>query len=92
MNKTNVQNQKHHLIVVSIAIVVALTLYASPIVAMDDAFATKKKKGNTTTQSIGQSQSSVQNALCVAGGITFVSCNNLSFQNQQNSGNNALAQ
>ena len=27
-----------------------------------------------------------------SGGTTFLSCNNLSFQNQKNSGNNALAQ
>ena len=47
MNKTkNIQN-KNKLIVASIAIVVALALIAGPAVAMDnDAFATKKKKGN----------------------------------------------
>ncbi|MDF0679552.1 MAG: hypothetical protein P0116_01140 [Candidatus Nitrosocosmicus sp.] len=33
-----------------------------------------------------------KNALCVSGTGTFVSCNNLNTQNQQNSGNNALAQ
>jgi len=92
MNKTNIQNKNKKLFVASIAIVVALALIASPIVAMDDAFATKKKKGNQAQQSIEQSQSSVQNALCASGGTTFLSCNNLSFQNQKNSGNNALAQ
>jgi hypothetical protein len=96
MNKTNIQNNKNKnkLIVASIAIVVALVLFASPIVAMDEAFATKKKYkgGNVAQQAIEQSQSSVQNALCVSGTGTFVSCNNLSFQNQKNSGNNALAQ
>ena len=91
MNKTNIHN-KNKLIVASIAIVVALALFASPIVAMDDAFATKKKKGNNAEQSISQSQASVQNALCASGGTTFLSCNNVSFQNQKNSGNNALAQ
>jgi len=59
---------------------------------MDDAFATKKKKGNNAEQSISQSQASVQNALCASGGTTFLSCNNVSFQNQKNTGNNALAQ
>ena len=60
---------------------------------MDEAFATtKKKSGNIVQQAIEQSQSSVQNALCVSGSGTFVSCNNLSFQNQKNTGNNALAQ
>ncbi|WP_458744623.1 hypothetical protein [Candidatus Nitrosocosmicus sp. T] len=94
MNKTkNIQNNKNKkLLVASIAIVVALALFASPIVAMDDAFATKKKKGNHAEQSISQSQASVQNALCASGGTTFLSCNNVSFQNQKNSGNNALAQ
>jgi hypothetical protein len=94
MNKTkNIQNKnKNKLFVASIAIVVALALFASPIVAMDDAFATKKKKGNQASQSISQSQASVQNALCASGGTTFLSCNNVSFQHQKNSGNNALAQ
>ena len=80
--------------VASIAIVVALALFASPIVAVDDAFATKKKYkgGNVAQQSISQSQASVQNALCASGGTTFLSCNNVSFQNQKNTGNNALAQ
>jgi len=88
MNKTNIQSNK--LIVGSIAIVVALALIAGPMVAMDDAFATKKK--NKANQSIDQSQSSSQNALCASGGTTFLSCNNVSFQHQFNSGNNALAQ
>ena len=92
MNKTKNIHNKEYFITASIAIVVALALLAGPIVAMDDAFATKKKKGNTATQSISQSQSSVQNALCASGATTFLSCNNVSFQNQVNSGNNALAQ
>jgi hypothetical protein len=92
MNKTKNIHNKRNFITASIAIVVALALLAGPIVAMDDAFATKKKKGNTATQSISQSQSSVQNALCASGGTAFLSCNNVSFQNQKNSGNNALAQ
>jgi len=91
MNKTkNIQNKK--IIVTSIAIVVALALIVGPIVAVDDVFATKKKKGNHAEQSISQSQASVQNALCASGGTTFLSCNNVSFQNQKNTGNNALAQ
>ena len=43
MNKTkNIhnQNKNNKLFVASIALVVALALFASPIVAMDDAFAT----------------------------------------------------
>ncbi|HSA74568.1 MAG TPA: hypothetical protein VLE21_00085 [Candidatus Nitrosocosmicus sp.] len=69
---------------------VALALFASPLVPMDDAWATKKK-GNKASQLISQSQSSNQNAGCVSGGTTFLSCNNLSFQHQKNTGNNALA-
>ena len=96
MNKTNIHNKcyKNKLFVASIAIVVALALIASPLVAVDDAFATKKKNkgGNVAEQSIFQSQSSVQNALCASGGTTFLSCNNVSFQNQKNTGNNAIAQ
>ncbi|MGD9674322.1 MAG: hypothetical protein AB7U98_12690 [Candidatus Nitrosocosmicus sp.] len=93
MNKTNIHNKnKNKLFVTSITIVVALALIASPLVAMEDAFATKKKKGNHVEQSISQSQASVQNALCASGGTIFLSCNNVSFQNQKNSGNNALAQ
>ena len=96
MNKTkDIHNKsKNKFIIASIAIVVALTLIASPLVAMDDAFATKKKYkgGNVAEQSISQSQASVQNALCASGGTTFLSCNNVIFQNQKNTGNNALAQ
>ena len=92
-SNNQINNQiKRKLFIASIAIVVTLALFASPIVAMDDAFATKKKKGNHAQQSISQSQASVQNALCASGGTTFLSCNNVSFQNQKNSGNNALAQ
>jgi len=47
---------------------------------------------NTANQGIDQAQSSDQNALCVSGSGTFDSCNNFNAQNQQNSGNNALAQ
>ena len=47
---------------------------------------------NTANQGIDQAQSSDQNAVCVSGSGTFDSCNNFNAQNQQNSGNNALAQ
>jgi hypothetical protein len=48
--------------------------------------------GNSSNQGIGQSQSSRQNSQCVSGGDTNDSCNNISLQNQENSGNNAAAQ
>jgi hypothetical protein len=49
-------------------------------------------EGNLASQIIEQVQSSIQNAQCVSGGNTQDSCNNISTQNQQNSGNNALGQ
>jgi hypothetical protein len=48
--------------------------------------------GNSANQGIGQSQSSRQNSQCVSGDDTDDSCNNFSFQNQNNEGNNAAAQ
>ncbi len=48
--------------------------------------------GNNSNQGIGQSQSSRQNSQCVAGGSLGNSCNNISFQNQGNSGSNAAGQ
>ena len=98
MNKTknihnNNQNKnKRKLFIASIAIAaLALTLFVSPMLNVDDALATHNKK-NKAKQSIDQSQSSNQNAGCVSGVTTFLSCNNLSFQHQKNTGNNALAQ
>ena len=51
-----------------------------------------KGSGNSAAQGIGQSQSSNQNALCVAGGSIGSSCNNLSVQDQFNDGNNVAGQ
>ena len=95
MNETrNIHNKNNKFIVASIVIVVALALIACLIVTMDDAFATKKKKnnGNVAEESISQSQPSVQNALWASGGTTFLSCNDVSLQDQKIRGNNALAQ
>ncbi len=52
----------------------------------------KKGKGNDSDQEIDQDQNNKQNAQCVSGEDAIVSCNNLSFQEQINSGNNALGQ
>jgi len=94
--KTNIHNKNKNtskkLFVTVVALVVALALISSPLMAStDDAYATHKKK-NKAKQSIEQSQSSNQNGQCLSGGTTFLSCNNLSFQGQFNSGNNALGQ
>ena len=48
--------------------------------------------GNSARQGIGQSQSSEQNSQVVSGEDTVASGNNFSFQNQENTGNNAAAQ
>lgn len=51
-----------------------------------------EQAGNSAEQSISQSQSSSQNSLVVSGGDTIGSGNNINIQNQENTGNNALAQ
>ncbi len=48
--------------------------------------------GNRASQGIGQSQSSSQNSQVVSGGDSIGSGNNFNFQNQENSGSNAIAQ
>lgn len=47
---------------------------------------------NIASQIIAQVQRSVQNSQVVSGGDTVNSGNNFNFQNQENSGNNALGQ
>jgi len=49
-------------------------------------------KGNSASQTISQEQDSEQNSQVVSGGDSVGSGNNFSFQNQENSGRNALAQ
>ncbi len=51
-----------------------------------------KGSGNSAFQGILQNQQSKQNALCVSGIGTFISCNNVNSQDQTNRGNNALLQ
>ena len=63
MNKTNIhtKNKNNKLIIASVAIVVALALFVSPMLNVDYALGTHDKK-NKAKQSIDQSQSSNQNA------------------------------
>jgi CHASE3 domain sensor protein len=71
----------------------ALALILAPLAAADDAFAGKKnKKDNFAQQIISQVQKSSQNSQVVSGGNSIGSGNNINFQFQSNSGNNALAQ
>ena len=48
--------------------------------------------GNIASQIISHVQRSIQNSQVVSGGDTVNSGNNFNFQNQENSGNNALGQ
>ena len=48
--------------------------------------------GNSADPAISQAQSNVQNVQCVSGKDAIVSCNNSSFQSQNNEGNVALGQ
>ncbi|VFJ13827.1 hypothetical protein [Candidatus Nitrosocosmicus franklandus] len=52
----------------------------------------KDYDGNFASQAIGQEQDSEQNSQVVSGEDSIGSGNNFSFQNQENSGNNAAAQ
>lgn len=56
---------------------------------MDKAFATQNKR-NKATYTINQSRPSAQNAFCTSGGTTFLSRDNVSFQNRKNTAYNAL--
>jgi len=47
---------------------------------------------NSVFQGINQEQLSSQLGICVSGVNTFISCNNLSIQNQENEGNNVAGQ
>lgn len=78
-----------NILLASTAIVIAFTLIVAPLAIAEDAFA---KKSNKAKQIISQSQKSNQNSQVVSGDSTLFSGNNLNFQFQSNSGNNALAQ
>ena len=75
------------------AIFVAAALIGSVVAFGDNyAYAGGKKKHNDSEQEIEQGQVSEQNSQCVSGEITFISCNNLGFQFQDNEGSIAGAQ
>jgi len=76
-------------LLVSTAVVLALALVLAPVAISEDVLA---KKSNKTKQIISQSQKSKQNSQVVSGGSSVLSGNNLNFQFQSNTGNNALAQ
>ena len=75
------------------AIFVAAALIGSVVAFGDNyAYAGGKKKSNDSEQEIEQGQASEQNAQCVSGTVTVISCNNLGFQFQNNKGNLALGE
>jgi len=84
-------NKKIQVSILSIFIAAALI---GSVVAYGDnyAYAGGKKKHNDAEQEIEQEQSSEQNAQCVSGTFTFLGCNNVGFQFQNNNGNLALGQ
>src|ERR1044072_8109952 len=85
-------NNKKPLILAVVA-VMTFALFLSPTLAVNDVMAKdKKNKGNDSDQDIDQDQSSRQNAQCVSGEDVIASCNNLSFKDQDNDGNNAAGQ
>ena len=70
---------------------VAAALIGS-VVTFGDNMAFATGKSNDAEQEIEQEQESEQNAQCVSGEITFVSCNNVGIQLQKQLGDLALGQ
>jgi ABC-type transport system involved in cytochrome bd biosynthesis fused ATPase/permease subunit len=76
-------------LLVSTLVVLALALVLAPLAISEGALA---KKSNKAKQIISQSQKSKQNTQVMSGGDSILSCNNLNFQFQANTGSNALGQ
>ncbi|MGD9672575.1 MAG: hypothetical protein AB7U98_03730 [Candidatus Nitrosocosmicus sp.] len=75
------------------AMFIAAALIGSVVAFGDNyAYAGGKKKHNDAEQEIEQEQSNEQNAQCVSGDFTFVGCNNIGLQLQEQLGNLALGQ
>ena len=90
----NTPNMMNSIINVNKALITSTVLAISFILLLGSVSMTMNvfATTNTANQGIGQSQASTQLGVCVSGDGTLFSCNNLNAQNQQNSGNNALAQ
>ncbi len=84
------KNQKVGIFAIFIAS--ALMLGTISVVGIDSAYAGGKKKYNESEQSIEQPQSSSQSSQCISGVVSLLDCNNLGFQFDINTGNNALGQ
>ena len=72
-------------IITTTALAISFILLMGPTSMTMNTFATT----NSANQGIGQSQASTQLGICVSGEGTLFSCNNLSFQEQDNDGSNA---
>jgi hypothetical protein len=75
-------------IITTTALAISFILLMGPTSMTMNTFATT----NSANQGIGQSQASTQLGICVSGEGTLFSCNNLSFQEQDNDGSNAALQ
>ena len=99
---TNININKKQISILAVVTAMAVVMTVSPfgmIFSNNIAFAGGKDHdndddddGNSASQIIAQVQRSIQNSQVVSGGDTEDSGNNFNFQNQENSGNNALAQ
>jgi hypothetical protein len=93
-------SNKKQISITALIAVITIAMTASPLgFNLDNnlAFAGGDKDkdgdgGNSASQIIAQVQESIQNSQVVSGGDTVNSGNNFNFQNQNNEGNNALAQ
>ncbi len=99
---TNININKKQISILAVVTAMAIVMTVSPVgmnFSNNFAFAGGKhhdndddNDGNSASQIIAQVQRSIQNSQVVSGGDTENSGNNFNFQNQENEGNNALAQ
>ena len=100
---TNININKKQISILAVVTAMAIVMTVSPVgmnFSNNFAFAGGKHHdnddddddGNSASQIIAQVQRSIQNSQVVSGGDTEDSGNNFNFQNQENEGNNALAQ
>ena len=99
---TNININKKQISILAVVTAMAIVMTVSPVgmnFSNNLAFAGGKDHdnddddgGNSASQIIAQVQRSIQNSQVVSGGDTEDSGNNFNFQNQENEGNNALAQ
>ena len=74
------------------AMFIAAALIGSVVAFGDNTAAFATKKGSNAEQEIEQEIESEQDAVCVSGTVTAISCNNLGFQFQNNQGELVLGQ